>query len=91
MNRIRPSIGLGKMMPARWSIRLRSTTTWIPLVGRSIGAAPASSSSRIRSAQGPAAFTTTLARITERRPVSRSSTRAPTTRPAVRSSDRTAV
>ena len=41
---------------------------------------------RTRSAQGPVAFTTTLARTVARSPVSRSSICAPTTRPAVRSS-----
>ena len=62
-----------------------------PLVGWSIRLAPASSMVRTRSAQGPAAFTTTLALIVTCAPVSRSSIRAPTTRPAVRSSESTAV
>ena len=91
MNSTRPSIGLAKTIAARWSSRLRSTTMWTPFVGCSRGGAPESSSSLTLSAQGPVAFTTTLARTTPRAPVSRSSSCAPTTRPAVRSRARTAV
>ncbi len=91
MKSTRPSIGLRKMIPSRWSSRLRSTTMWMPLVGRSSGAAPVSSMIRRRSAQGPVAFTTTLALTVARSPVSRSSISAPVTLPAVRSSERTAM
>ena len=69
------------MNPASLRIRSRGTTRWIPLLASTSSAPRPPSISWISLVQTPPALTTTLARTSISRLVSRSVTRAPTTRP----------
>ena len=68
------------MMPLSERIRSRGTTRWMPLLAWTLSAPRPPTSCWISSVQTPAALTTTLARTSSSRPVSRSRARAPVTR-----------
>ena len=68
------------MKPASERIRSRGTTRWMPLLAWTFRAPRPPTISWISSLQTPAALTTTRARTSNSRPVSRSTARTPTTR-----------
>ena len=68
------------MKPASERIRSRGTTRWMPLLAWTLSEPRPPTISWMSSVQTPAALTTTRARISSSRPVSRSRARTPTTR-----------
>ncbi len=68
------------MKPVSERIRSRGTTRWMPLLACTLRLPRPPTISWISSVHTPAAFTTTRARTSSSRPVSRSTARTPTTR-----------
>ncbi len=68
------------MKPVSERIRSRGTTRWMPLLAWTLRLPRPPTISWISSVHTPAALTTTRARISRSRPVSRSRARTPTTR-----------
>ena len=84
-------VSVRAMKPASERIRSRGTTRWMPLLACTCRAPRPPTISWISSVQTPAALTTTLARTSSSRPVSRSTARTPTTRSPSRRNPTTRV